>query len=355
MYRIFLLLVLWFCSSAAIAVDYKIGVYYYSGWKDNQLGGAYPLPWEKIKPYPEREPSLGWYTEGDESVMSQQLEWMGQNGIDYIVFNWFWGRDNKPMLTHALNAFLHTPNKHGVQLSIMWANHTTYIFSKQQLEAMFRFWAQRYMFRPDYLKVEGKPVVFIFSADVLNKNAAAIGMMPSELFAMADEIFKAAGLPGIRFVGGAGGAQGPSFDYSAASGYLGFSAYNMHGPAVKRFAQGRQMSHSYAELDEGYRDHWNWFLSKAEGIFVVPMTVGWDKRPWGGSKDPEHDKSVSTPAQFEAHLREAKRLMDAFPEKTNRMGVICCWNEFGEGSYIEPTKKDGFRYLEKVKKVFGTP
>jgi hypothetical protein len=339
---------------SAVRAEYRIGVHYFPGWKDNQLGAAYPIPWEKIKPFPEREPAMGWYTEGEVSVISKHLEWMGSYGIDYVVFNWYWGRDNKPMMAHALNAYLQAPVKHGVKLSIMWANHTTYIFSKQQLEAMFRFWAQRYMFRDDYLKVDGKPVVFIFSADVLNKNAVAIGMKPSELFAMADGIFREAGLAGIRFIGGAGGAQ-PGFDYSSASGYAGFSAYNFHGTALKRFPGGRQISHSYAELDEGYRDHWNWFFTQAEGIYVVPMSSGWDKRPWGGSKDPEHDKSVSNPAQFEAHLREAKRLMDANPVKTQRMGVICCWNEFGEGSYIEPTKKDGFSYLEKVKKVFGNP
>lgn len=340
--------------SAALHAQYRIGVHYFPGWKDNQLGAAYPIPWDKIKPYPEREPALGWYAEGDVNVMSKHLEWMGQNGIDYVVFNWFWGRDNKPVLTHALNAYLQAPDKKGVQLAIMWANHTTYIFSKQQFEAMFRFWAQRYMFREDYLKVDGKPVVFIFSADVLNKNAAAIGMKSASLIAMADGIFKEAGLAGVQFIGGAGGAQ-PGFNYTAAAGYAGFSAYNFHGAALKRFAGGRQMSHSYTELDEGYRDHWNWFLTKADGLYVLPMTSGWDKRPWGGSKDAAHDNSMGTPAQFEAHLREAKRVMDANPDKTKRVGVICCWNEFGEGSYIEPTKKDGFSYLEKVKKVFGTP
>ena len=40
-------------------------------------------------------------------------------------------------------------------------------------------------------------------------------------------------------------------------------------------------------------------------------------------------------------------------KKTLRTGIICCWNEYGEGSYIEPTKAFGMQYLERVKKVFA--
>lgn len=342
-------------ATAALAQPspFKIGVHYFPGWKDNQVGAAYALPWEKIKPYPEREPLLGWYQDGDPAVMAQQLAWMKQYGLDYVVFNWFWSRENTPVLSHAVNAFLQTPEKHGMQFAIMWANHTEYVFSKSQFEAMFRFWAQRYMFRADYLKVDGKPSVFVFSADTLNKNAAKIGMRTDELFAIAEQIFKSEGLAGLHVIGGTSAAQGNAFDYSAGNGYAGLSAYNFHGPAVKRFASGRQMSHSYDELDQGYRDQWEWLLKNAAGQYIVPMSSGWDKTPWGGSKDPLHDKSVSTPAEFEAHLRAAKRAMLSFPDKTKGMGVICCWNEYGEGSYVEPTKKWGFSYLEAVKRVFG--
>jgi hypothetical protein len=35
--------------------------------------------------------------------------------------------------------------------------------------------------------------------------------------------------------------------------------------------------------------------------------------------------------------------------------MIEAWNEFGEGSYIEPTKKWGFGYLEAIKKAFASP
>ncbi|WP_298391072.1 glycoside hydrolase family 99-like domain-containing protein, partial [Hydrotalea sp.] len=62
---------------------------------------------------------------------------------------------------------------------------------------------------------------------------------------------------------------------------------------------------------------------------------------------------VSTPDEFEAHLKRAKIFMTRNPEKTKKIGIICAWNEFGEGSYIEPTKKFGFQYLERVKKIFG--
>lgn len=66
-----------------------------------------------------------------------------------------------------------------------------------------------------------------------------------------------------------------------------------------------------------------------------------------------HDDSQGTADEFELHLRAAKARLDRYPTKTQRTGVICCWNEFGEGSYIEPTKADGFTFLERIRKVFG--
>ncbi|MRW86257.1 hypothetical protein GJ698_19475 [Pseudoduganella sp. FT26W] len=334
------------------ADDFKIGVYYFPGWKDNQLGAPFPMPWEKIKPYPEREPLLGWYREGEIPVMEKQLEWMNQYGIDYVVFDWFWGRDNKSPLDHAINAYLRAKDRHNVQFAVMWTTHSDYVFSLEQLKAMFSFWADRYAFRKEYLKMDGKPVVFIFSAVAFNRNAAKLGMTVAELQALADQIFKDAGLAGVNFIGGVFNGE-PGTDHSLKSGYRGFSSYNLHGPVSFRFAGGRQQTRSYDELAQGYSDQWKWMLSHVEGNYVVPMFSGWDRRPWGGSPDPLHDKSIATPDQFEKHLEAARTVMLSAPEKTQKMGVICCWNEFGEGSFIEPTKQSGFSYLEKVKKVFG--
>jgi hypothetical protein len=353
-FRCFALMLGLASGTAWAAGEFQIGVYYFGGWKDNQVGSAYAKPWEKIKAYPEREPLLGWYPEGELPIMAQQLSWMNEYGIDFVVFNWFWGSDDRVVLDHALNAYLRTPEKKDVKFAIQWSNHTKYKWSKVQFERLLRFWAQRYLSRPDYQRLDGKPVVFIFSADVLNTNLESIGMTPSNFASWADEVVRANGAEGIRLIGGVSGAQ-RSFDYSDKSGYAGFSAYNFHGPAVTAYVPSRLMnlSHSYAELDFGYRDQWRWMVKNTAGTYIVPMTSGWDKRPWGGSRDPRHDNSIGKPDEFEAHLRAARALMLEAPQKTQRMGVVCCWNEFGEGSFIEPTKAGGFALLERIRNVFG--
>ena len=139
----------------------------------------------------------------------------------------------------------------------------------------------------------------------------------------------------------------------AGSGYDAMSAYNYHGPATLSYASGRRESHSYDELDAGYRDQWQWMEAHGSLPFVVPMTAGWDHRPWGSSVDPMHDESRSTASEFGVHLRAARAFMEAHAHQTQRTGVICCWNEYGEGAFIEPTRDQGFSYLEQVREVFG--
>lgn len=341
-------------ASLSAAADIRVGVYYFPGWKNDQKGNARSQPWEVIKPYPGREPLLGWYAEDDPGVMAQQLKWMHDYGLDYVVFNWLWGSDGRPYLAHGVNAYLQSSDRYGVDFSILWSNHTDYLFSRTQFRELFEFWVKRYFFRSDYLKIDGKPVVFIFSAEILNKNAEHLGMTSAQLISMADGIARQHGLTGVAFVGGVGANHGKGFDYSSNSGYAAWSAYNFHGPARKAYdSMGRRMSHSFEELDYAYQDHWSWMIEKASNQYIVPMTSGWDKRPWGGSRDAAHDNSRANAQEFLAHLKAAKDVIAANPQKTRNMGVICCWNEFGEGSFIEPTKVDRFRLLDSVKSVFG--
>lgn len=331
--------------------EFDLGVYYFPGWKDNTVGLESANPWDKIKKFPDREPYLGWYSEDDIDVMNQQLEWMHQYGVNYVVFDWLWGRDSKGYLEHALKLYLKSENKSKVGFSILWANHTEYKFSKRQLTNLIDYWCGNFFIYDEFKKVNGKPLVYVFSGKTLFKNIIDIGMSPSEFLQYADQLAINHGFQGITFVFGVG-ANDSEMKYSGFSSSVAFSAYNFHSPATKKINSISNMSHSYKELDESYQDQWHWMLKNSDGFFIVPITSGWDKSPWGGSSDPLHDKSVSTPEEFEGHLLAAKSVLRNNSDKTHKMAVICCWNEYGEGSYIEPTKKHGFSYLQKIKNVF---
>lgn len=173
-------------------------------------------------------------------------------------------------------------------------------------------------------------------------------MEPRELLDLARASAVAAGLPGIYFVGNSTGdwnEAGRPRDqgYDALTGYF----YN-------RGFDGRVLPYpeNYEQLVRGYGANWRWIIANMDIPYLPPTVFGWDRRPWGIKA--EYDACcVSTPDQYEAHLREAKRVVDANRARTKDFVMLCCWNEFGEGNYIEPTKHWGFQYLERIRNVFG--
>ena len=84
--------------------------------------------------------------------------------------------------------------------------------------------------------------------------------------------------------------------------------------------------------------------------YIVPASPGFDDRPWFGSKATV--RSDPTPIKFERMLRGAKQYLDSHPGAPQIL-MIEAWNEYGEGSYVAPTKKWGMSYLEAIRKVFS--
>lgn len=202
--------------------------------------------------------------------------------------------------------------------------------------------------------IDGKPAVFLFSQEQLEENAKKFNYTTSKLLAHANSLAQEAGFKGIYFIGATTAIRYWVNEHGLRSGYSAYSAYNYHRGFSGTYNPLKKPSHSFHELNEAYQQNWDWILENSPLPYILPIISGWDKRPWGGSGDPLHDNSFGTPEEFEMHLIAAKSMLDKYPSKTNRMAIVCCWNEFGEGSYIEPTKKHGFAYLEKIRKVFGS-
>ena len=81
------------------------------------------------------------------------------------------------------------------------------------------------------------------------------------------------------------------------------------------------------------------------------VSIGWDTNP----RYPETMRNVvnSTPDDFEKALRGVKDWCDRnTPAGYPRLISVNAWNEWIEGSYLEPDEKYGMGYLEAIHKVF---
>lgn len=99
------------------------------------------------------------------------------------------------------------------------------------------------------------------------------------------------------------------------------------------------------------------------GQWSVPycpnVMMGWDSSPrcnprksWAQHRGYPNGSVVvnNTPKLFKHALQQAKDLA----ERTNAPAVtINAWNEWGEGSYLEPEQRTGMSYLQAVREVFA--
>jgi len=87
---------------------------------------------------------------------------------------------------------------------------------------------------------------------------------------------------------------------------------------------------------------------KARQQVLLCGFVNYDDTPRRGKKG----KVITggTPEKFEKYFTKLYRLSNRFHKK---ILFLMAWNEWGEGSYLEPDTMDGYEYLMKIKKIIG--
>ncbi|MCX7008012.1 MAG: glycoside hydrolase family 99-like domain-containing protein, partial [Kiritimatiellaeota bacterium] len=316
---------------------FEVGVYYFPGWHT-------PERWQPLQGFPERRPVLGWYREGDPEVADWQIKWAVEHGITYFVYDWYWSQGAKH-LEHGLHdAYFKSRYHHLLKFCLLWANHNPpKTSSLADCRAVARYWIENYFRRPEHLTVDGKPVMIIFSPHRLSDDLGSAHVKEA-LDAMRAEC-RAAGLPGLHLVACVGNAS--QAQQCAAEGYDAVTAYNWPG-------LGRTTDDKYAPFETlvpAYRK--NWETIRAESpipIAPLPVCGGWDSRPWHG--DNNLVRYGRTPELFKRHLQDAKEFLLQPESHGSKLLLVEAWNEWGEGSYIEPHREFGFGFLDAIRGVF---
>jgi len=316
----------------------RIGAYYFDGW----AGTDRFVTKRMLAEFPEREPIWGWRDDSLE-VMERQIDLAADHGLAFFAFCWYWHDDGQAINAKAIRAdpkhtglelFLKARNRDRMEFCLLVANHQGFeIKGIESWKQAADFWMP-YLRHPQYLTVNGKPLVIIFNS--------AGGDQAG--FAYFQEAARKAGLPGVAIA--ACGSGMPQLGYTHAT----------HYNVIPGSTAGPQ-EHKYAELAEAHAKAWG---GSKEQPSLPEVTAGWDARPWEGPEglggEPGWYFSDRTPEQFAASLRDAIKWMDKHPDQTitERTILVYAWNEFGEGGYIAPTKGDPEgQYLKALQSVLA--
>lgn len=318
---------------------YQVGCYYFPGWK-------YADQWMPLQKAGYPKPLLGYYREGAPEVADWHLKWAAEHGITFFIYDWYCQNGGRSLEHALLDGYLKAANRKYVKFCLLWANHNAPgTNSEKDLLDTCDYWIKNLFNRPEYFKVDGKPMIVFFFSYNIRKDLGGSVAVKQALDKMRKQA-KAAGLPGIYFV--------VSQDFSADNaktfkdeGWDAATTYNYPGAGAKD----GDNAPSYESMVTGYEEIWKDIDAKFQIPYMVPTCPGWDIRPWQG-KDGLH-RTGQSPALFEDMCKRAKSFIDERPaSRTPRIMITEAWNEFGEGAYIEPTEATGFGYLDAIRNVF---
>ncbi|SDD71622.1 glycoside hydrolase family 99-like domain-containing protein [Niabella drilacis] len=332
----------------------RVGAWYFGGWSfppDDAAGHTFHISPTLVSSYAEREPVWGW-REDAPGVMKDQIRYAHDAGLSFWGFCWYENSlvansaymDN---LNKALDLFLSAPNKNELDFFLLSCHPVSAANWETVCNRTVRLFKE-----PNYLKVEGRPIIVFFNTDEVIKGLGGEAGTKAA-FARYRQQAKAAGAGDLLI----GARTIPSDPTAAArikaSGFDFITTYNNADDG--RLQPGEN---GYQNLVQGDRKVWTKISAASDLPYVPTLGAGYDMRPW--AKDhpaiPASDYWYTgvTPQKLAGHLTDAVNWAQQNRSKVlGGLLFIYAWNENGEGSWLTPTKKEGAARLDAIKKVLA--
>jgi hypothetical protein len=319
------------------ATPFDIGTYYYPGWWEDQR-------WNPIRRFPGRTPVLGYYKEGDPTVVDWQIKYAVEHGIRFWAIDWYW-RDGHEDLRGLYNGLFTARYRKLLKFCFLYANHDPFnVHDRAEWRTVVRYWIDQYFKRDEFYRIDSKPVIVMFSPGNLRTTLGGSEGVKAAL-EEAREMARAAGLAGVYFM-----ACTPPDPIELRrlhdEAYDVATAYNYPSAGAN---QGNRSP--YRDLVDGYISIWDRLRAAGPLDYLLAPLSGWDPRPWHGENTLA--RPGNTPEEFRRMLVAARECMDAKGPPSRRVALIEAWNEWGEGSTVEPDLEDGFRKVDAIRDVFA--
>jgi hypothetical protein len=295
-------------------------------------------------------PVLGEYGTDDPATAEKHIEWSSTAGIDALIVSW-WGKDS---LTdkHFNKGFLQAKNINKTKFLFIYEAFGVLDkedgkadgivdFSKpgpmKKMVADFICMRDEYFKHPSYLKIGGKSGVVLyvtrsfrnFSSENIRSLEKELGM---ELFLIADEPFMGRQADPATAWNGLGKDGKPVFK--------AYTAYNMF--------ESKNVLEGESALDYMRREAFPIYARWGKKTVFCPHVMP-SYHDFRGNR-----VLKGTAEDFRKMIDEVKSI-PSMPvgDGINRIIMVTSFNEWWEGSTIEPAAEYGSSYLEVIKSVKG--
>jgi hypothetical protein len=390
-----LLFLVWQCTSSTenagsilqqTEPEFDVAAYVWPSTLDDPMGRELLWSegigeWEIIKKgvprfkghYQPRVPLWGYEMADDPAAMEKKINAAADHGVNVFLFDWYW-YDESPFLESMVNSFVDAPNTDRMKFYLMWANHDVpgNLWNHFRYKTDSLIWQgevdwenykviverviRKYFKQPNYYKIDGKPVFSIFSMDDLVNSFNGLEGTKKALDYLREEV-KKAGFPGVYL---------QTIGWSRNDEPNLFRRGDDQGKGVNEIVDqlGLNSVTTYTWMIAGLNeDYVQWaeqglsLRKKWDALMDIPyfpcVSIGWDNTPRYPKLGMESVVHIgNTPESFAAYLQEAKEYLRARPEMPQLI-ILNAWNEYVEGSYLEPDMKWGYGYLEAVKEVMS--
>ncbi len=297
--------------------------------------------WQSVLSYhPNNRPLSGIYDDADPSVTDARISLLRHAGIGAIQSCWFRQKGNagKPVVAEyegaiaALSRLAKTRN--AMKWSLYWDNTNpasdAVLGIDDFLTHLTPFWIEAYFKRPNYLELDGRPILTIADPVAL---IAQLGGMISARHAI--DAFRAqirqAGFPDLVLLGCNNGDPRATNEIARELGLNGMMSYAT--PVFTGLL--KQDAPASDVVSQAERVSWELWSRFSQLPTTLTVSIGYDARLWGNGKMHYRLKS----GQFEQLVKQALGYAQASPRENirSRIMFIDNWNEYGEGHFVEPS------------------
>ncbi len=300
---------------------------------------------------PRQPGELGYYDLNDPKVMEQQAALAKAYGVHGFCHYWYWFKGRKP-LEMPIKRMLDTRSP-DFPFCFCWANenwtrkwdgtHETILghaFSGEDDLAHARDLAH-YMADPRYIRVSGAPLLLIYRADTLPE-------LPDYL-AQFRAALRLAGVERVHLALVESGASAWAGRDPRALGFDSAVEFPPHGGVGMQPPRPDMLNPSFSGKLFDYRETVLRYATAPLPSYPRWRTV---MAAWDNTARYQNDPAIfmnATPGAYRAWLEGALRdVQETWPAE-DRLVFINAWNEWGEGTVLEPDERWGRAYLEATR------